>query len=197
MPTRTKTEKRSGFSLVEIVMAVGIAASTLIVLLALMGSTVRQSREALDAQVLINVSEAVSNHLRGRPFAEVYHKLQADYELVACTWSANPDGSPEPVDRTGQPGVDYLLVTTIAQRDDPSFPDRVKASTDPLILIKLSPSLSNGPDSVTPFSLPANPTDFVGGALIIEAKLYLLPSLSLPLPPNAKPVQTIQLAINR
>jgi type II secretory pathway pseudopilin PulG len=69
--TRTGGYGRRAFSLVEVIVAVGICAATVVGVVALFGPTVRDTREVMDRRTSQRLAEQVSDELQRGGFAAV------------------------------------------------------------------------------------------------------------------------------
>ncbi len=69
--THRKRCRRSGLSLVEVLVAVGICATTVVVAVALFGPVVRATRETADRRLAVRLARLVETELRRGGFAAV------------------------------------------------------------------------------------------------------------------------------
>lgn len=86
----------TGFSLVEVVIAIGIVSFALLVLVAVFGGVLRTSDDNADRQEIAESVNSLRGYLSASDFATVYGWTQSGKELLYVTYKAGPDGTPNP-----------------------------------------------------------------------------------------------------
>lgn len=144
-PRPTRSGPVNGFSLAEVVVAIGVSAVALLVSIGLLSQTGELSARATAGERARQVAEQLPGLLRRHPETEVARWVDQGrplfaYEYAAATGGDRADGTPPP----GIPGEDSG-VTVIRSIDDPLLAADAAALLPPLLRIDLEPLGPGGP----------------------------------------------------
>ena len=160
-----KVKSRS-FSLIEVVLAVGVFAFVILALLALLGPVFKSASQTGDTNRALAVMSEVETYLRTRPFREVYGWLENDRRKVLLVYKLRSDSPDAPV------------INCLVEGDEPEAPGEIELADGVVFKIILAPSnlyqltLEDGSFSS---SLPPY-AEFEEGYLPIEVRIYGLPA---------------------
>ena len=130
-PSHRRVTKPQGFSLVEVVIAVGIVAFSLLVVLSLFGGMVSQSRENIDRRDLVESVDALRAFLNDRNSAQFDDLLSwvesGKQELVYIVYHADANGNPDPLSETTRSTWLDPSITDVAPYDQARVGSWIKA----------------------------------------------------------------------
>ncbi len=172
----------AGFSLVEVVMAVGIVSFAIVTLLALLGSAFDAGGSVTERREAIRAMDALRHYLNEEvDFDTAYEWAQnADGQWIAyVTYHAEDDGTPEGTPKAGEQSVrskwfEYDNTGNIA----PSvYADYEDAREGRWIIVRLL--LNEVQNPMEQSELPSDAPDYPHAYLAFKAEIYEAP---LPLP---------------
>lgn len=184
-----------GFSLVEVVMAVGIVAFALLAIFGLLGGSLKISADTLGSAEALNARETLDEFLRnewgGTNFAATYQAARGGRleDVFVLTFTNNSSGPPEPVVYKAGDGN---LASAAAQRTG----RLLRAS------FELSPNFpvlganATAGNFITA-DLPPDAEDFGNSALGVAVSLNVVPEIDVVPPVNARPVLRYDTTIPR
>ena len=151
-----RRDKKNAFSLIEVVLAVGIFSLALIALLGLLGSTQQSVNNVVEQTRGISVMSKVNAYLQSQDFTTVYNWVAGGTTQVVYVYSyradlsrkRDDDGSPIPIavfteDNTPQEGVNFKTVTGIRVlvEDNSFLLDDLEATENTIFKAVISDSL--------------------------------------------------------
>lgn len=160
-----KVKSRS-FSLIEMVLAVGVFAFVILALLALLGPALKLASQTGDTNRALSVMSEVETYLRTRPFREIYGWLENDRRKVLLVYKLRSDST------------DATVVNRLIEGDGPEFSGEIERADGVVFKIILAPSSlyqRTLPDGSLTSSLPPY-AEFEEGYLPIEVRIYGLPA---------------------
>ena len=167
----------SGFTLVETVLALGIAATVLLPLVALLGHAMDQTAKITTTDRILRLSEALEQRLASEPFELTYKWATSDQPMFVYAYAGTLEGRRDgtayvdgagSIPSTGTP-LDQKRTYVVAR----PFEERIYIEQEAAVVegrmfrVELKPSKLN---SVEQF--PLLPQTYPGAALAIEAKFY-------------------------
>lgn len=169
--------KISGFTLVETVLALGIAATVLLPLVALLGQAMNQTGRITATDRILRLSEAVQHRLANELFDEVYEWVKSGEPLFVYTYlgslESNDDGTAiarsEGMSSSGEIGQSrsYAVARTLNER---SYIDQEVAAVEGrMYRVDIRVSELNPTDQ-----LPLLARSYSGAALLVEAQYYTI-----------------------
>lgn len=176
-PLPTGYRIRRAFSLVEVVLAVGIVSFALVAIIALIGSALASARESLAQHEALDARRAVSEYLVQKAgFSEMYAAVKAAQPpvLFAFKYPANPT--------TGEPDAAMPPLMAVLTAGDPQLAARSSARIGRLFRVQftLSPTYEIETASgfvarPSPANLPSSPDDYLHSALGLTATIHQVP----------------------
>lgn len=100
MRPKTRTIFPAGFSLVEVVIAIGIVSFALVTIIGLFGGMMKTSAENSSRREIVEAVDALRQLLQGQDFATSYSWVKNSKDLLYVTYRANADGTPNPASQT-------------------------------------------------------------------------------------------------
>jgi type II secretory pathway pseudopilin PulG len=181
---------RRGFSLVEVVLAVGIVTFAIIVIVSLFGGLLSRHKEVTDRQEVINAMGALNSHLEtGVTFPVAFTWAKANnHELAYVLHRADASGTPSP-SGTNVVGkwIDAGDVASSTAMDSAREGQWIK------VVLKWNETLNPMAQS----ALPAQDAGYPEAALVFDATFYLVPNAAFPITSNAVPSAVIPVAVSR
>lgn len=189
-----RTRDRQGFSLIEIVLAVGIVAFALVTIFGLFGSALRSSTDTLSEVEAINTRGSLSRFLQersgGSNFPASYDLLKGESFWDLYAFSVN--------DAHG------LAEQVVYRADDPDLPATSAARTGRLLRarVRVSPNflLQGGNQTagnLTAGDLPADVNSFSNAKLGVSVTVYDVPAVAEDVPSGKKPVFRYETTLSR
>ena len=86
----------AAFSLVEVVIALGVASFALLTIIGVFGGVLRTSEENTDRQALADSVDTLRSYLNATNFSATYDWVKGGKELLYVTYKADADGEPDP-----------------------------------------------------------------------------------------------------
>jgi hypothetical protein len=201
------------FTLVEVVLAIGVVAFALLAIFGLFSSSLQSERQTADQIEALNATKALPAFLQtvhvppqGQGFATVYSMVQ----------NPTPIASPPPIYAysvpaavgTGNgPGQSVILLasdpaltatsgtTAAAARQGRLFGVYLTVSPNFPVGSVAYPTGANLPASPSPSLSPSPATGYLEGGLAVQAKVYAVPQINLAPPSAASPVLTYDLMV--
>lgn len=169
-----------GFSLIEIVLAIGIISFSLVAILGLFGSSLRSNNETISLHEMMGVSRSVSDFLSstnpasGAGFSNVYGWVQSPSSEPGIYSFVQENGQ-----ITNGIGSDVAFVSSTAKRSGRLF--RILLSLSPNMPIK---KMSGSNESLvarpTVSDLPASAAEYTNDAsLAVQIKVYSVPATGI------------------
>jgi type II secretory pathway pseudopilin PulG len=179
-----------GFSLVEVVLAVGIVTFAIIVIVSLFGSLLSRHKEVADRQEAINATGALNAYLETEvtfPVAFSWAKATS-HELAYVLHRADGGGAPS-ASGTNVVGkwIDATNATASTAMDSAREGKWIK------VVLKWNETLNPMAQS----ALPAQDAGYPEAALVFDATFYLVPNAAFPITSNAVPSAVIPVAVSR
>jgi len=160
--------RQRAFTLLEVVLAVGVLALALISLAGLLARSSQNLSEAFSQNKAEALAGKLDAFLREKEFNEVYSWIAGDSQKVLFFYSFQPDPDLEKWD------------LMLRETDFTGLRDEISRSRGPLlkIILKSSPLSfqETGENEVAP-TLPASPDDYAEGYLPVEAWVYSVSAL--------------------
>ncbi|MDX2082202.1 MAG: hypothetical protein SFU53_15565 [Terrimicrobiaceae bacterium] len=183
--------KKAAFSLVEIVLALGIIGIALLAIFGLFGTALRSNSETLSQQEVLGLSRSFTDFLRstnsGAGFTNVYD------------WVRNPSNAPELYSFALSNGVftNGVFGTSLSSTSIEGRPGRLYR-----MVIGLSPNLPIRPAGTNiqrpvPSDLPANPGSYTNDAALgVQVRAFMVGATGVPLS-SLQPVFTYDTTVFR
>jgi prepilin-type N-terminal cleavage/methylation domain-containing protein len=196
-----KARKDRAFTLVEVVLALGVFAILIIGCIALLSLSSNSLRDVVTRDEAIHLTTALKQHLNHLSFAASYKLVRDKSVLYVCTYRAKSsgtqtDGTPTGYTGNGRnAGEAYVVVPTVRDAQDALLKSNDLPSREGRIFrVKLSPSLSNPTLEST---LPADADTYTESVITVKAQFFPMNGED-PSGPNASvPSQTCTLAVLR
>lgn len=182
-----------GFSLVEVVLAVGIVAFALLAIFGLFGSALRSNAETLSQQEVLGLTRSFPSALAGP-------EVGAGFSNVYAWVRGNPDAAPEILAFLDEEGLCRFGLAT-----DTDFQTAAAARPGRMfrLVVGLSPNMplrrADGTwvERLSPADLPADPSAFSEHArLPLQVKVYDVGAIGAPIGERL-PVLTYETSIDR
>ncbi len=177
LPACTRRLRHAAFSLIEVVLAIGIVSFAIITILGIFGNVLKSSDSNTERRELAEAIDSLRRTFQTESFNTSYGWVTGNKTLLYVTYHANDTGQPTP-------GAKDI----IAKWMDPANPPQPLAQFDAArsgrwirAKLRLSPSNPGGT------SLPSNPDDY-DRALIMAA--VTLDTIATP-DPNAPSVSSL------
>ena len=154
--------KYKSFSIIEVVLAVGVFAFVILALLALLRPVLKSASQTGEMNRALSVMSEVETYLRTRPFSEVYGWLENDQRKVLLVYKLRSDTP------------DETVVNRLIEGDGPEVLGEIERADGKVFKIVLAASSLYKrmlPDGSTTSSLPPY-ADFEEGYLPIEVRVY-------------------------
>lgn len=184
--------RQGGFTLTEVVIAVGVFAFVLVSNYALFGLSVDQIRDVGDRDAAVRAASALREGLRTQPLANVvsYAKNSGqafiyNYRASLTETRSDADKTPVPHPGAGTAGRDYKVVPAVRFANNAYINEEERAREGTLLVAKMSLSSANPLQT-----LPADGATYAPAALALRVEFYETGSVTAPLPANARPVYT-------
>lgn len=178
------------FSLVEVVLALGIASFSLVVMLGVFGSVVKVRGDNVNRTEAYRSIYALQGQMNEPgAFSEVYGWVQGGMkELVFVRYKADAAGLPSPTGERYR--SEWLAPVDVTKAMEGAMDGRwIKA--------RLNWDDRSNVNSMKQSELPANADQYTGGQATLEVKLYPVPAPAFAIPTNAKPTLTTSLTLTR
>lgn len=154
--------KYKSFSIIEVVLAVGVFAFVILALLALLRPVLKSASQTGEMNRALSVMSEVETYLRTRPFSEVYGWLENDQRKVLLVYKLRSDTP------------DETVVNRLIEGDGPEVLGEIERADGKVFKIVLAASSlykRTLPDGSTTSFLPPY-ADFEEGYLPIEVRVY-------------------------
>ncbi len=196
------TNRRSGFTLAEILLAMLVFAIAITTILALLARSIETVDDIVLKDEAMRLSSAVERELGNKPFSDLYNLVRATsaenpLEINAFHYRASPDAirTPEP-DRNE---TDVVIVPFVRERGA-STPTGGIAEASAFaardgrffrVLIQVSPTNPEGT------SLPNTSDAYPSAALVLFARFIPIGGPNLGVPANPRDVYSYNFAVRR
>lgn len=193
MSGRCGRRRQQGFSLVEVVLAVGIVAFALLAIFGLLGGSLKTSADTLGAAEALNARETLDGFLRnewgGAEFSTTYEAVRGDglEDVFVFTFTNNST-----LESVVYEAGDTALAAAAAQRTGRLL--RASFELSPNFPI-LGATATAG--NFTADDLPADEEDFGNSSLGVTVNLHVVPELDVVPPESARPVLRYDTTIPR
>ncbi len=159
----------AGFTLVEVILAIGIVAVAGSLLLTSLAQSVRSEGKNRARDAALRLEDVVRMRLREIGFEELYVHLE-DREPVFYVYRYRADPESFREDDTPKPATspEGIMVPALRHRSDPLFPEDLKAVEGDVFRLRLTPFLH---DSGEPFALPPR-DEYEPAALRLFVEIY-------------------------
>jgi len=155
--------RKNAFTLLEVVLAVGVISLTLLVLVAFLARSARQLTEIQTQDQAEALAGRLDAFLRDKDFNTLYSWVAENSQKVLFFYTYQPDDNPEGKE------------STLREFAYAGLQDELSRSTGPVlkIILKNSPlSFRSHQENGITGSLPASPGDYPKGYLALEAWVY-------------------------
>jgi len=178
IPTYFRSGRLRAFTLIEVIIAIGLVATVMVTLVTLAGYIYGISREIRAKQEALRLMGAVESYVASADFDTVYGWAAAGEDLVAYRYWGDPVATPRldgtPVPYAGAP--DGQLVVSARPDDDPLLADDLAQIDGYLFRFQLSLSEENPePD---PSQLPATAAAYGEPVIVFDVAAATLPDVS-------------------
>ena len=202
---------KSGFTLVEILLAMMVFAIAISTILALLARAMETADEILLKNEAIDLGSALESYLTEQPFEDVYG-IVADSSkgfVYAFQYAGELDPNdtsdtlaPHSIEADSKVGQDYTITPAIREPDAGQLAAEEAVRQGRLYRVELTVSEAN------PFgtTLPSNPNadsdsdgmpDYESAVLVIQAEFYPIPVIGFDPPEEVEPVFSFNLAVRR
>jgi len=184
--------RKEGFSLIEIVLAVGIVSIALLALFGLFGTSLRSNSETLSQHELMGVTRSLSDYLQatngGAGFTNVFNWVKDAGSAPELYSFATTNGS-----FTNGIGTDSAFLAALNQRPGRLF--RMQISLSPNMPLRTAAGgLTAGPKAS---DLPASAAAYTNDAVLaLQVRAFSVPAPGIAVT-NLQPVLTYDTAIRR
>ncbi len=183
---------RSAFSLVEVVLAIGIVSFALLAIFGLFSHLSTQAAESAKTREAINSLASLRSFLDTEPdFDTVYGwaaNQTADKELVHVTYG---------VDDAGDPATPDQATRTVSKWFDPDQSASALAAANAVREGSCVKAVLSGQSNLQPVTpLPATPTSYNSSYVVLSASLYALPEPSATLDREV-PAMVVPIPVSR
>lgn len=202
-PTRPlRTHRNRAFTLVEVVLALGVFAILIVGCIALLSLSSNSLRDVVTRDEAVHLTSALKQHLNQLSFDTTYKMVYDKSAVYVCTYRAQPQGTTNadgtPIRYSGSArnsGEGYVVVPTVREAQDLLLKSNDLPSREGRIFrVKLSPSSTN---PVPAASLPSTAATYTESILTVQAQFFPLNGDD---PANSNvsvPSQTCTLAVLR
>ncbi len=183
---RLRLQRVSGFSLVEVCIALGVLALFMTGLMVILGAISSSSRQVIGMDHAVNALSTLGERLQEKKFSTVYNWVKEETPLYLYAYRAAPSlATPEGDDSLSAPiaggeattaGLAYILRTVLRPEDDPHLDAELAAIEGRLYRVRLKVDPANpGGDT-----LPTG--DYLRGYLVLSVNVTELtgPKISSP-----------------
>lgn len=178
---------RKGFSLVEVVMAVGIIASALLIIVALFGTLIKGQREAIDDKVIVDSLGAFNSFIESEvSFDDAYKWATGEGRLLYAQYLSDSQGESSTAGRNHR--------AKWMKEEDSAISQISSAEVRRWIVAVLNWDEKLNPTAAA--SLPADADDYLETSLIFSANFYVLSSPNQEIA-NLQPALTATVAVTR
>lgn len=176
MNERSTNSGPAGFSLIEVVIALGILSISILVLVGLLAPSLRNVGDILQDDENRRIIGALNTRLENEGLATVYQWVKTGKTLSAYSYAADPLeisgagtlAAPKPLPTAQAQGIvgrDYIIATGIRTKDDPLLEQDLSALTGQVFLVQLKVSPLN---PVAAGVLPENSADYQEAHLAVQ-----------------------------
>lgn len=96
MTLKFRLRRSAAFSLVEVVIAIGVASFALVTIFGLFGGLMKTSGENIARREIVESVDALRKLLQNQDFATSYDWITSNKELIYVSYRADSDGTPDP-----------------------------------------------------------------------------------------------------
>ena len=169
------------FTLIEVLIAVGIASTAILAIIALLIPARTASRDATLITAAAGVGPVVERQLQEDSFADRFTEIADEGELWLTHYQirVHPDADPDDppatslvTSATGTVGGDYVLATIVTKIDDPRIATDFAALEGSIFVLRLTaadPALQAAP-------VTGSASAFPGAAVFLDADFHLAPA---------------------
>jgi hypothetical protein len=179
MNGRPSSSRTAAFSLVEVVIALGILSTSILVLVGLLAPSMRSIGDILQDDENRRIVGALNTRLQNEGLATVYAWVKTGKDLSAYSYAADPvefagsgtASAPKPLPSaqgSGIVGRDYIIATGVRTQDDSLLSEDLKALAGQVFLVRLKVSPLN---PVAAEALPASVTDYREAHLAVQVQM--------------------------
>jgi prepilin-type N-terminal cleavage/methylation domain-containing protein len=212
MPQRM-FQRRAGFTLVEVLLAMLVFAIAITTILALLARSIESVNQIVLKDEAMRLSGAVEEYMRGQPFNTSYGLVGAgrvlhtfNYRAAPVTSGSGSEGNlptrSPPEDRSGIMGKDYWVVPGVSSLPDgdSTLTGFFRAREGRWFKVRLTLSASN--PIPLPANMPPNPDNYPHAVVVIYAEFYPVSNPNIPTPwlrgtTAVKPVFAYNFAVRR
>jgi len=197
----------SGFTLVEVVLALGVFAILIVGCIGLLSLSSNSLRDVVTRDEAIHLTSALKQHLNRLSFDSAYQLVQQNKEVYVCSYrsrsegtttaTTNADGSITKYTGTNRnAGEAYVVVPTVREAQDLLLQSNDIPSLEGRIFrVRLKVSNTN---PIT--TLPASSSAYTEGVLTVQAQFFPLNGINpgaAPTSAGTAPSQTCTFAVLR
>lgn len=175
---RIFSTRSAGFSLVEVVVAMGIVTFALLTVIGLFGGVMTRAGDNAERRAMMEAVDALRGHFLTQGFDATYSLARNNNELVYVAYRADDSGQPS------SSGVRTLGIWLPPNADFASY-DQARVRRWIRARLQVSPSNPAGTN------LPPNPANYPAAVLAVLACMEPVARPDLPLPANPRMEITI------
>lgn len=205
-------DRKSGFTLAEILLAMLVFAIAISTILALLARSIETVDEILLKDEAMRLGGAVENFMEEMPFTEAYDLIHREImspdsvHVYAYFYRGEPgnsrdDGTLVPV---SNPLENHVVVPGVRGGNDDLIDDDVAARESRIFRVKMEVSPANPFGDEDDLRDVPDPNAVVGGVpeydsavLVVFAEFYPVPSVGFPLTDESSPVYSYNFAVRR
>lgn len=180
--SRCCANRRRAFSLVEVVVAIGVVSFCVLILIAILGRSSANVGELVDDDEMHRIITTLDTFLQNAGLTTVYGWVQSNQNLRVYSYAADPlqnvgtgiTAAPKPLPNavaTGTVGQTYIIATGVRAENDPLLAADLLAMTGRQYQVILSVSPFNLSPYTSTASLPASITSYTDTRLVLTVKL--------------------------
>lgn len=197
---------RRGFSLIEVVLAVGIVAFAMVAILGLFGSSLQSTQQVDNQDEALGIVRALPAYLQSQSFQTVYGWVQTPstmpalygYTLLPSPLQSGTDSAQQTVIHSGTDTALTTGSTSYTHRQGRMFAIQLSLSPNmPMHLLTTSTTVTLQP---TASQLPVSSTSYGEAVLPIRAAIYPVPIIisgTNPIPAGTYPAFTYDTTVSR
>ncbi len=177
---QTRSAGRGGFSLVEVVLAIGLVAFALLTIVGMYGGMIRGVRDNADRREMLEAANALRTELNEQVgFETVFGWAKTNTggkELLYVTYHADTNGAPQADAKT----LKSAWIDPLAPSPPIADLDAARESGWLRARLKLAPS--GNPGGITNLSSYANASNYPHALLVLQAEIVRVADPNLPFP---------------
>jgi prepilin-type N-terminal cleavage/methylation domain-containing protein len=186
-PLQLRTPQRRGFSLVEVVMAVGIIASALLIIVALFGTLIKGQREAIEDKIVVDSLGAFNSFIESEvSFDDAFQWATGEGRLLYAQYLSDSQGESSAAGRNHR--------AKWMKENDTAVSQISSAEVRRWIVAVLKWDEKLNPAAAA--ELPADADNYRETSMIFSADFYVLSSPDQDTA-NRQPALTATVAVNR